>query len=496
MAVHTIRFTDRQLAFFSRLSWDINPAHCDTAYARRTPFGERLFHGAAFVLIALGAWSEGRRFRMARLVARFTRPIFLDRAYELHVEENGGRVELRLLKHADLRAAVDLEWWPWEDAALGAESPGSFEPLSTPLVVEPETLVAGPIRGGSYRSDSTQLASLESMLGLSAEQLPRIQLDAICWASYRIGMECPGRQALFLAFEMDFEHAADEPTSFRWTESRQSVHRKFQRITQTGKATGVAHFKLEAQFRPIATDHAVSQVEARTGRSQRLAGRTALITGSSRGFGAVLAKAFALHGARVAVHCHSQTDAAEAVRQELASLQKDVPLFQADLACEADCIRMHHELAEQVGSIDLLVLNSMGPIHAVNFADQDALEFDRFVADSLAIVSLTYRHFLPLLSRPGDAFLVSSSYVVTPVAQFSHYIAAKSAAEGLTRALAAEVDDVRFTIFRAPKMRTDQTDSSFSIVQMSSPIEIAAQVLEAVFAGRLGSDVDLLAEKR
>jgi hypothetical protein len=31
---------------------------------------------------------------------------------------------------------------------------------------------------------------------------------------------------------------------------------------------------------------------------------------------------------------------------------------------------------------------------------------------------------------------------------------------------------------------------------MSSPLEIAAQVLEAVFAGRLGSDVDLLAEKR
>jgi 3-oxoacyl-[acyl-carrier protein] reductase len=496
MAVHTVRFTDRQLAFFSRFSWDINPAHCDHAYARRTPFGERLFHGSAFVLVALGAWSEGRPFRMARLIARFTRPIFLDRDYELHIEENGKRVEIRLLKHDDLRAAVDLEWRPWEGAALSAESPGSFEPRRTPLIVEPETLVVGRIGDGSYRSDSTQLADLENVLGLSARQLPRIQLDAICWASYRIGMECPGRQALFLGFEMEFEDPTCEHTSFDWTESRLTFHRKFQRVTQTGKAGGVTRFKLDAQFRPVVTDHPMLQVEARVGRSQRLAGRTVLITGSSRGLGAVLAKAFTLHGARVAVHYHSQMDPAEAVRQELASLQPDVRLFQADLAREVDCVRMRHELEKQVGSIDLLVLNSIGPIHAVSFADQDAAEFERFVSNSLAIVSLAYRHFLPLLSRPGDAILVSSSYVVTAIAQFSHYIAAKSAAEGLTRALAAEVMDVRFTIFRPPRMRTDQTHSSFSVDHMSSPIEIAGQILDAVLTGTLGSDLDLRAEEQ
>src|SRR4051812_13015531 len=76
-----LRFREEHLEAFSRLSYDVNPLHRNEAYARRTPFGERVIFGVASVLTLLGVWAGGRPFRLRRLEAQFRKPLFVGREY-------------------------------------------------------------------------------------------------------------------------------------------------------------------------------------------------------------------------------------------------------------------------------------------------------------------------------------------------------------------------------------------------------------------------------
>ena len=85
-------------------------------------------------------------------------------------------------------------------------------------------------------------------------------------------------------------------------------------------------------------------------------GRAVLVTGSSRGIGAAIARAFAANGDRVAVHWSSSEDEARAVHAGLPGAGH--VLVQADLA-DAGSIRvMVDEVAERLGGVDVLVNNA------------------------------------------------------------------------------------------------------------------------------------------
>ncbi|MBZ0277199.1 MAG: glucose 1-dehydrogenase [Anaerolineae bacterium] len=85
-------------------------------------------------------------------------------------------------------------------------------------------------------------------------------------------------------------------------------------------------------------------------------GKTVLITGASRGIGRACARQFAAQGARVAVHYHSNQEAAEETRR---SLNGDGHiLVQADMADSTAVQRMVETTAAQCGRLDVLVNNA------------------------------------------------------------------------------------------------------------------------------------------
>lgn len=86
------------------------------------------------------------------------------------------------------------------------------------------------------------------------------------------------------------------------------------------------------------------------------AGRSVLVTGSSRGIGAAIARAFGASGDRVAVHFSSSTAEANAVHAALPGSGHIV--VRADLANAEDVRTMVDEVAHRLGSVDVLVNNA------------------------------------------------------------------------------------------------------------------------------------------
>ena len=84
--------------------------------------------------------------------------------------------------------------------------------------------------------------------------------------------------------------------------------------------------------------------------------RAVLVTGGSRGIGAAIARAFAEHGDRVAVHCGSAVASAQAVRDSLPGDGHIV--VQADLADAAAVQAVVGDVAERLGGLDVLVNNA------------------------------------------------------------------------------------------------------------------------------------------
>jgi NAD(P)-dependent dehydrogenase (short-subunit alcohol dehydrogenase family) len=130
-------------------------------------------------------------------------------------------------------------------------------------------------------------------------------------------------------------------------------------------------------------------------------------------------------------------------------------------------------------SIDLdgVILSASPAITPLDWAEEWDEETLSFVGTASAMVLYPLRALLPRLRSPGFVIYISSEYVKRPRRYFAHYVAAKSAAEGLIRALAVEFPMHAFTIVRPPKMLTNQTNTAFDYDLPAQAEVIVGQML-------------------
>lgn len=197
----------------------------------------------------------------------------------------------------------------------------------------------------------------------------------------------------------------------------------------------------------------------------RLAGKTALVTGASRGIGASVAKAFAREGARVVLLART-TGALEALDDEIRAMGAPaatiVPLDLSDLE---SVDRLGPLLFERLGSLDILVANAamlgtLGPL-----AHTDPALWQKVMDVNLNANFRLIRTLDPLFRRApaGRVIFVSSGIAVTPKAYWGAYAASKAGLEALAAVYAAECEqtNIRVSVVDPGRVRTSMRAQAY-----------------------------------
>ena len=191
----------------------------------------------------------------------------------------------------------------------------------------------------------------------------------------------------------------------------------------------------------LPTDATLMPAATHTAPLFSLAGRTALVTGASRGLGLCMAQALAAHGASVWLNGRDATTLQAAVASVQAgcapgtqarALAFDVTDGQATRAAL-------NEIARTSGTLDILV-NNAGLRDRRPFTQLDAPALRTMLESHLVAPFELCRAALPLMPQPGGR-IVHITSIAGPIARAGDaaYTAAKGGLAALTRALAAEL---------------------------------------------------------
>jgi 3-oxoacyl-[acyl-carrier protein] reductase len=166
-----------------------------------------------------------------------------------------------------------------------------------------------------------------------------------------------------------------------------------------------------------------------------LNGKTALVTGASRGIGRSTALTLAKAGARVLVHYSSGETAADAVVAEIRTAGGEAMKVAADLSAKDGA----HQLAQRVRTaaerLDILVANA-GVAKAATFEETTVEDFDRMYAVNVRAPYFLVQQLLPILNGGGSIVLISSLAAASAVPNVAAYAATKGAVSTLVRHLA------------------------------------------------------------
>lgn len=168
-----------------------------------------------------------------------------------------------------------------------------------------------------------------------------------------------------------------------------------------------------------------------------MSGRTALVTGASRGIGRACAEHLDRLGYRLLLTARSSADL-EHVRQRLTEPDRHY-LWPADLTVEQDITNLVQAVYRHWDQLDLLVLNA-GIADNIAIEDTDVDSWDRIFAVNVRAPFLLVKGLLPALRREPGRIIVIGSVVST--AAYPHqgaYVASKHALHGFSRVLAREL---------------------------------------------------------
>jgi 3-oxoacyl-[acyl-carrier protein] reductase len=211
-----------------------------------------------------------------------------------------------------------------------------------------------------------------------------------------------------------------------------------------------------------------------------LSGKTALVTGASRGIGRATAMAMAGAGAQVLVHYSASPDQAEKVVADIREQGGRAEPLRADMAERDGPAHLAKQVQDIVGAhLDILVANA-GVAGATSIIDTTIDEFDRLFAVNVRAPFFLVQKLLPILGDGSSVILLSSLAAHAAVGVLSAYAATKGAVDTLVKHFAAELGPrgIRVNAVAPGVVNTDM--SSFAKTDQGRDFILGIQALKRV----------------
>ena len=211
-----------------------------------------------------------------------------------------------------------------------------------------------------------------------------------------------------------------------------------------------------------------------------LTGKTALVTGASRGIGHATARELAKVGAHVIVHYAQAAAEAQALVAEIRASGGKADLTAADLsAADGAHILAKHIRQILTGKLDILVANA-GIAKLAPLADTTVEDFDRLFAVNVRAPYFLVQQLLPVLADNASVIFTSSVVARTAFGPLSAYAATKGAINTLVIQLAAELGPRGIRVNAVAPGAIDTDMSSFIRNESGRDMVLSGQALKRI----------------
>lgn len=213
-----------------------------------------------------------------------------------------------------------------------------------------------------------------------------------------------------------------------------------------------------------------------------LKGKRALVTGSSTGIGAAVAKELARLGASVAVHGNKNAEAAETVAAEIGAAGGKAVVVLGDVSNSASAAQIVADAVAGLGGLDILINNAGAILERVTNAAFDDSAYDNVynlnVRSVLSVTKAAYPH----LKAAGGGSIINTGSVAGRFGGFGGsavYASAKAAVHSITRNAAREFapDHIRVNVVAPGFIITPFHDKTPQSVRDSAAAQIPMQRL-------------------
>jgi len=177
-----------------------------------------------------------------------------------------------------------------------------------------------------------------------------------------------------------------------------------------------------------------------------LSGKTAVITGGSKGLGKAMAQALGRAGARLALVARNLNELS-ATGKELRAAGMDAEVFQGDVTKEEDVRKIEQGVIGKFGKVQILI-NNAGINVRKSITEFTLEEWHKVVDTSLTAAFLCCRSFVPHMKGQGYGRILNMTSIMSHVsiAGRTAYSSAKAGLLGFTRALALELAPEKITV--------------------------------------------------